>query len=102
MGPYVRPYVRLDERRVRVSPLFPALSDPSAGRRPALRFGERGLTYAELASAAGALAGRIGDAGRVAVWATPSLETAVAAVAALSAGVPFVPLNPKSGERELG
>ncbi|MGW5660803.1 acyl-CoA synthetase [Streptomyces sp. NPDC003758] len=98
-----------------MSSLFPALSDPSAGRRPALRFGERALTYAELASAAGALAGRIGGAmgvpparaksrawGRVAVWATPSLETAVAAVAALSAGVPFVPLNPKSGERELG
>ncbi|MFF4207993.1 acyl-CoA synthetase [Streptomyces sp. NPDC001796] len=85
-----------------MSSLFPTLSDPSAGRRPALRFGERGLTYAELASAAGALAGRLGGSGRVAVWATPSLETAVAAVAALSAGVPFVPLNPKSGERELG
>ncbi|OIJ90977.1 acyl-CoA synthetase [Streptomyces colonosanans] len=82
--------------------LFPALSDPGTTRRPALRFGERALTYAELAAAAGALAGRIGNAGRVAVWATPSLETAVAAVAALSAGVPFVPLNPKSGERELG
>ena len=39
--------------------------------------------------------------GRVAVWATPTLETAVGVVAALLAGVPAVPLNPKSGEREL-
>ncbi|MGW4656655.1 acyl-CoA synthetase [Streptomyces sp. NPDC004279] len=85
-----------------MSSLFPALTGPSAGRRPALRFGERALTYAELAAAAGALAGRIGGAGRVAVWATPSLETAVAVVAALTAGVPVVPLNPKSGEKELG
>ncbi len=85
-----------------MSSLFPALTDPSAGRRPALRFGERALTYAELAAAAGALAERIGGAGRVALWATPSLETAVGAVAALTAGVPFVPLNPKSGEGELG
>ncbi|MGW2550334.1 acyl-CoA synthetase [Streptomyces sp. NPDC001635] len=85
-----------------MSSLFPALTGPSAGRRPALRFGERTLTYGELAAAAGALAGRIGGAGRVAVWATPSLETAVAVVAALTAGVPVVPLNPKSGEKELG
>ncbi|MFD1661083.1 acyl-CoA synthetase [Streptomyces caeni] len=85
-----------------MSPLFPALTDPSAGRRPALRFGERALTYDGLAAAAAALAGRIGGAGRVALWATPSLETAVGVVAALSAGVTVVPLNPKSGEGELG
>ncbi|MFD7887288.1 acyl-CoA synthetase, partial [Streptomyces albidoflavus] len=35
------------------------------------------------------------------VWATPSLETGVAVVAALLAGVPAVPLNPKAGAREL-
>ncbi|WP_055489888.1 acyl-CoA synthetase [Streptomyces sp. TP-A0356] len=82
--------------------LFPALTDPEAARRSALRFGERALTYAELAAAAGALAGRIGGAGRVALWATPSLETAVGVVAALTAGVSVVPLNPRSGEGELG
>ncbi|MFD9906648.1 acyl-CoA synthetase [Streptomyces sp. NPDC059063] len=83
-------------------PLFPALKDPAAA--PALRFGDRGLTYAELADRAGALAARLTDAGatRVAVWATPTLETAVAVVAALLAGVPAVPLNPKSGDGELG
>lgn len=81
--------------------LFPALTDAPADR-PALRFGDRSLTYAELATATGLLAGDLGNAGRVAVWATPTLETAVAVVAALRAGVPAVPLNPKSGEKELG
>ncbi len=84
-----------------MSSLFPALTAGPTGRL-ALRFGDRALTYAELAAAAGALADRIGDARRVAVWATPALETAVAVVAALEAGVAAVPLNPKSGEKELG
>ncbi|MEV6328763.1 acyl-CoA synthetase [Streptomyces sp. NPDC051909] len=69
--------------------------------RPALRFGAGTLTYEELARAAGALAPRLRSAGRVAVWATPTAETAVGVVAALLAGVPAVPLNPRSGEREL-
>ncbi|MFF3610690.1 acyl-CoA synthetase [Streptomyces sp. NPDC002580] len=82
--------------------LFPALVSGSVADRSALRFGDRSLTYAELAATAGALAARLDGAGRVAVWATPTLETAVAVVAALLAGVPAVPLNPKSGEAELG
>ncbi|ELP68522.1 acyl-CoA synthetase [Streptomyces turgidiscabies] len=89
-----------------MSSLFPGLTGDPTGAlsgRPALRFGERSLTYAELAATAGALADRIsGAGGRVAVWATPTLETAVGVVAALLAGVPAVPLNPKSGESELG
>ncbi|MFF1692143.1 acyl-CoA synthetase [Streptomyces sp. NPDC058257] len=81
-------------------PLFPTLvAGPDL---PALRFGERSLTYAELAATAGSLAASIGSARRVALWATPTLETAVGVVAALLAGVPVVPLNPKTGERELG
>ncbi|KUL34933.1 acyl-CoA synthetase [Streptomyces regalis] len=84
-----------------MSSLFPALTGAPA-ERAALRFGERSLTYGELGAAAGALAARIGGAGRVAVWATPALETAVAVLAALQAGVAAVPLNPKSGEKELG
>ncbi|MER5306584.1 acyl-CoA synthetase [Streptomyces sp. NPDC002773] len=82
-----------------MSALFPALAAPSD--RPALRCGADSLTYEELARAAGALAARIGDAGRVAVWATPTAHTAVAVVGALLAGVPAVPLNPRTGEREL-
>ncbi|MEU9270231.1 acyl-CoA synthetase [Streptomyces sp. NPDC048251] len=84
-----------------MSSLFPALTDDRSGR-PALRFGERSLTYAQLASAAGAVGARVREEGRVAVWATPSLETAVAVVGALLAGVAAVPLNPKSGDKELG
>ncbi|WP_329598643.1 acyl-CoA synthetase [Streptomyces pseudovenezuelae] len=81
--------------------LFPALRGATADR-PALRFGDRSLTYAQLAAATGALAARLARYDRVAVWATPELETAVAVVAALEAGVAAVPLNPKSGEKELG
>ncbi|MFG3196179.1 acyl-CoA synthetase [Streptomyces sp. NPDC048208] len=84
-----------------MSRLFPALTDPSAAGRTALRFGTRSLTYADLASASGALAARLRGVGRVAVWATPELETAVAVTGALLAGTAAVPLNPKSGEREL-
>jgi malonyl-CoA/methylmalonyl-CoA synthetase len=82
-------------------PLFPALA--AGCDRPALHFGDRALTHAELASAAGALARRLTSASalRVAVWATPGPETAVAVVAALLAGVAAVPLNPTSGESEL-
>ncbi|MDT0402869.1 acyl-CoA synthetase [Streptomyces edwardsiae] len=85
-----------------MSSLFPALTDGPAADRPALRFGERSLTYGELAPAAGAVAGELKGARRVAVWAAPALETAVAVTAALVAGVTVVPLNPKSGGQELG
>ncbi|AXK31936.1 acyl-CoA synthetase [Streptomyces armeniacus] len=82
-----------------MTPLFPAVRE--AAPHTALRFGERTLTYAGLAGAAAPLAARIRTAGRVAVWATPSLETAVGVVAALLAGVPAVPVNPRTGGREL-
>ena len=71
----------------------------------ALRFGPPGraveLTYRELAAAAGALVPRIAGCTRVAVHATPTIHTAVGVVAALLAGVPVVPLNPRLGEREV-
>ncbi|MFJ9741229.1 acyl-CoA synthetase [Streptomyces sp. NPDC101166] len=84
-----------------MSSLFPALAD-GPGECVALRFGERSLTYAELAAAASAVGERVREGERVAVWATPSLETAVGVVGVLLAGAAVVPLNPKSGERELG
>jgi len=37
----------------------------------------------------------------VAVWATPEPATCLAVVAAVTAGVPAVPLNPRAGGREL-
>ncbi|MER7723513.1 acyl-CoA synthetase [Streptomyces sp. NPDC096323] len=84
-------------------PLLPALQDATApaAAREAVRFDEVSLSYAQLAAAADSLAARIAGAGRVAVWATPTAQTVVAVVAALRAGVPAVPLNPKTGEREL-
>jgi malonyl-CoA/methylmalonyl-CoA synthetase len=79
--------------------LLKGLEEPDG--RPAVRVGAEALTYAELASAAGAVAARVAGATRVAVWAEPSLETCVAVVGALAAGVPIVPVNPKAGTREL-
>ena len=79
------------------------LLDPVAasGDEEALRFGDRALTYAQLRGAAGAVAAAVTGHERVAVWATNELETAIAVVGALLAGVPAVPVNPRSGPREL-
>lgn len=79
--------------------LFPALR--TAPERVALRFGGTVLTYGELAAAADGVARRLGGARRVAVWATPEPATAVAVTAALVAGIAVVPLNPRTGVREL-
>ena len=73
-------------------PLFPALA--AGSHHTALRFGDQTLSHAELASAAGAQAAKLASAAahRVALWATPTLHTAVGVVAALLAGVAVVPL----------
>jgi malonyl-CoA/methylmalonyl-CoA synthetase len=71
------------------------------GDQPAVAVGERELTYAQLRGAAAAVAAQLSGVRRVAVWATPSLETVVAVVGALCAGVEVVPLNPKLGTGEL-
>ncbi|MET9808837.1 acyl-CoA synthetase [Streptomyces halstedii] len=83
--------------------LLPALDETSgrADSPEAVRFGPHALDYAGLAGASAALAARLAGAGRVAVWATPTAATVVAVVAALRAGVPAVPLNPRTGGREL-
>jgi malonyl-CoA/methylmalonyl-CoA synthetase len=78
--------------------LLTGLETPDA--REAIRVQDDALTYAQLASAAGAVAAQVKGATRVAVVAHSTLETCVAVVGALAAGVPIVPINPKSGERE--
>ncbi|MFR9791357.1 acyl-CoA synthetase [Streptomyces sp. MB22_4] len=83
-----------------MSSLFGGL-DGGARERVAVRFDGRSLTYGGLAGAAGAVARRVGRGGRVAVWATPGMETVVAVVGVLLAGSAAVPLNPRSGEKEL-
>jgi malonyl-CoA/methylmalonyl-CoA synthetase len=79
--------------------LLPALADPSSG--VAVRVGDRELGYERLRDAASAVAEQVRGVERVAVWAVPSLQTVVGVVGALLAGVPAVPLNPRSGAREL-
>ena len=79
--------------------LFEALADPS--NQTALRFGDRTLTYAQLRDAATAVADRVGEHERVAVWAVNEPEVAVAVIGALLAGVPITPINPKAGSKEL-
>jgi fatty acid CoA ligase FadD36 len=77
--------------------------DPTAAHLPdALRVGDRTLSWADLHGAATAVADRIAGAPVVAVDATPSLETVVAVVAGLLAGVPVVPVPPDAGPRERG
>jgi len=68
---------------------------------PAVSVAGTGLTYAELRGAAAAVAARVAGARRVGVWAEPSLETIVAAVGVLEAGIALVPVNPKLGRSEL-
>ena len=79
--------------------LIPALASPSD--EIALDFPGRTLTYRELAEEARSVAGGLAGVSRVAVWAHSTVETVVAIVGALLAGVPVVPINPKIGEREL-
>jgi malonyl-CoA/methylmalonyl-CoA synthetase len=79
--------------------LLPAVHELDA--EPALRFGDRELSYRELRDAAAAVAERLHGVQRAAVWAESTLETCVAIVGGLSAGVPLVPLNPKLGSSEL-
>jgi malonyl-CoA/methylmalonyl-CoA synthetase len=69
--------------------------------RPAVSAGGVALTYGELRAAAGALARELGGAERVAVWAEPTLETIVTAVAVIGSGAALVPVNPKLGRSEL-
>ncbi len=84
--------------------LFQRLRHPDS--QHALTLGGESLTYAELAAAARGHARTLEKRGiqsgaRVAVWAQPSLQTAIALVGNATLGVASVPLNPKLGSREL-
>jgi malonyl-CoA/methylmalonyl-CoA synthetase len=80
-------------------PLLPALEAPTDAQAIAFPDGE--LSYAELATTAAELGARLPARGPLALWATPSVATAVGLVAALAGGFEVVPLNPRSGAREL-
>ncbi|MGH2856475.1 MAG: acyl-CoA synthetase [Solirubrobacteraceae bacterium] len=82
--------------------LFPALHEPdTSAERIALAFADRSLTYAQLGATARAVAGDLRGTRRLAVIAEPRIETCVAVVAGLLAGIAVVPLNPRSGASEL-
>ena len=81
-------------------PIFPSLTHPDG--REAIRIGDAAVSYEQLAGAGAATAQELQGASRVAVWAEPTLELAIAVVGALAAGVAVVPINPGLGPRELG
>ena len=81
-----------------MSTLFPALISP--GDRQAER-GRHDDDVSRLAAAAGGLARELAGTRRVAVVATPTLETIVAVVGALAAGAAVVPINPTSAAPEI-
>jgi acyl-CoA synthetase (AMP-forming)/AMP-acid ligase II len=78
--------------------MFPHLKDRL--RAQAARMPDGALSYGELERASAALALRL-PRRPLALWAEPRVATVVSLTAALRAGVPLVPINPRSGEREL-
>jgi fatty acid CoA ligase FadD36 len=86
---------------VLVPDLIPGLDGVRGDRRrPAVTVGGRSLDLEGLAAAAGAVAERVGGLPAVAVEATATLETVVAVLGALAAGVPVVPVPPDAGPLE--
>ena len=80
--------------------LLPALHGKFGELPAAVRIGDRALSASELLGAATAVADRVAGARAVAVAATARLETVVAVVGGLLAGVPVVPMAPDSGPAE--
>lgn len=78
-----------------------AALDGRYGDHPdAVRVGESAVSWEALRDAADAFAARIAGAPSLAVHATPSLDTVVAVVAGLRAGIPVVPVPADVGETE--
>jgi fatty acid CoA ligase FadD36 len=80
--------------------LLPALSGAFGDDADAIRVGDQRTSREAVLSTATALADRLAGRDAVAIWATASLETVVAVVAGLLAGVPVVPVPPDSGPAE--
>jgi len=81
--------------------MFDALQTAATADRVALQFPDRSLSYEQLDRSSAALAASLADARCIAIVAENRIETCVAVVAAIRAGVPAVPLNPRSGTAEL-
>ncbi|MEU2611046.1 acyl-CoA synthetase [Micromonospora sp. NPDC007271] len=82
--------------------LLAALSQTPDERPDAIRVAGRSISGTHLWESASAVADRIRGMDRIAVEATPSLETVVGVVGALLAGVTVVPVPPDAGPMERG
>lgn len=80
-------------------PLLPFIEAPT--ERPASIGDGVVLDHRALAAASSGPATTIRPGSRLAIHATPTLETCVAAIAALRAGATMVPMNPRASEAEV-
>ncbi len=83
------------------SPVLLTSLKESTDLEHAVTVGDASLSRAELVEAATRFASALPDDGPVAVHATASIDTVVAVVGCLLAGVPVVPVPPDSGPAEL-
>ena len=83
-----------------MSELLPALTGRLGDHADAVRVGDQASSWADLARRADAMAGQMAGLPAVAVEAVSSMETVVAIVAALRAGVPVVPVPHDAGVAE--
>ena len=79
--------------------MLEAIDEHGAARRAVIA-GDQSLTYGALVRAADAFGAAITGLARIAIIAEPSLETIVAIVGALRAGIAVVPINPSAGPTE--
>lgn len=80
--------------------LLPSLTGPLADEPDAIQVAGRSTSRAHLLEAASAVAAQIAGAPAVAVHAAASLETVVAILGGMVAGVPVVPVPPDCGPAE--
>ena len=80
--------------------LLPRLTGPTADEPDAIQVAGQATSRAHLVEAAGAVAAEIAGAPAVAVHAAAGLETVVAVVGGMLAGVPVVPVPPDCGPSE--
>jgi fatty acid CoA ligase FadD36 len=81
-------------------PLLRWLSESTDDRPDAIRVDDRAVSWVELRRLASAVADDLRGVDRVAVTATPTLETVVGVVGALLAGAAVVPVPPDAGPME--
>ncbi|GAC66876.1 acyl-CoA synthetase [Gordonia soli] len=81
--------------------LFPTLTPNAPDRPDAVVIGDDRLSTEDLVGGATSVAERIAGAHTVAICARPTVETVLAVVGCLIAGVTAVPVPPDSGVREL-